>query len=92
MLAHTKTLAAMTLAAAVFAAASLPAAADTFPDKDACLQKAFDLAGAAEQKGLSEDTLRTLDGMLEKLEGECVGDNFAAAAETAKQIEAEIGG
>lgn len=91
MKAHAQTLTALLLTAVVSVAA--PAAAqDSFPDKDACLQKAFDLAGSAEKKGLSDDKLAAIDPLLEELEGACEAGDFAAAAATAKEIEAKIGG
>lgn len=91
MPAHTTTRAALALAAALMATG--PATAqDAFPDKDACLQRAFELAGSAETKGLPDDKLAAIDALLETFEGQCESGDLKAAAATAKQIEDQIGG
>ncbi|MEO1204828.1 MAG: hypothetical protein AAFV45_00715 [Pseudomonadota bacterium] len=70
-----------------------PATAQDAPaNVDECLQKSFEAASRAKEKGLSEDAMAALEPILVKLEGECDSGNMAAAGATLKELDAKIEG
>jgi len=59
-------------------------------DANHCVQAAYDLAQAAEQKELSNERLDKVEDLLTKMEDLCDADRVAEAMAVAKDIEAEI--
>ncbi len=72
----------------VFSAAmaeEVPASADQ------CLKAAFELAQSVEEKQLSDEAYKKLEGLLTTMEGQCDAQQFAEASASAKDIKALLG-
>lgn len=67
-------------------------AEDALTTADQCVKAAFDLGQAAEEKSLSDDQYKKVQGMITTMEGQCDAQQFAEASASAKDIKAMLAG
>ena len=81
-----------TAAALTLAATGAALADDTPKDLKTCMDNVFSQAQAAQSNKLSDSKLEEIEGMLTKMEEQCMKKNFSDAAKTGSQISSAIKG
>ncbi len=79
-------------AAMTFAATGATLADETPKDLKSCMDNVFSHAQAAQSNRLTDSKLEEIEGMLTKMEEQCMKKNFSAAAKTGGQISSAIKG
>lgn len=75
---------------AALAISSAVLAEDAPATADQCLKTAFELAQTVEEKKLSDEEYKKLEGMLTTMEGQCDAQQFPEASASAKDIKAVL--